>query len=174
MRIMRVGVLLIGAAAVAIAVLQQEKVVPVRPHATFDRLRALVGEWEGTNGKGQPARVTYRLASGGTVLLESLVAKDADGKEGEMITTYYLDGDKVMLTHYCGGNTQPRMVATSISDKEVLFTRKDVTNLPGPQFGAMRMLKLTLVSENEITQAWTWHQDGKDFPSELFQFERKH
>jgi len=168
-------VLVAGAAALAIAAPQGlEKVVPVKPHATFDRLRALVGEWEGTNGKGQPARISYRLTSGGTMLLETLASKDPGGNISEMVTTYYLDGDKIMMTHYCAGNTQPRMVATSTGGNEIQFMRKDVTNLPGRQWGAMRAMKLTLLGKDEITQTWTWQQDGKDFPAELFQFERKH
>ena len=133
-------------AGLTIAGMAQEstvpKVVPIKPNAAFERLKALAGEWEGTNGRGLPARLTYRVTSQGTMLLETLASKEQDGKEVEMMTAYHVDGDRLMMTHYCV-NTQPRMVAVSVSGNTIHFTRKDVTNYPGAPYGAMRAMKLT-------------------------------
>lgn len=149
------------------------KVVPVKPHAVFDRMKTLAGEWEGTTSRGLAARVTYRLTSGGTVLHETLLSKDFDGKDLEMITAYYLNGDTIMMTHFCAGNTQPRMVAAAGNGAEIVFKTVDVTNLPGKQYGHMGGMKLRMVDANHMTQAWSWREDGKEQTPEVFTFERR-
>jgi hypothetical protein len=76
--------------------------------AAFERLKSLAGTWQGQAGHGQPgeaATVTYRVASGGSVVEETLFP----GTPHEMISMYHLvDGDLV-LTHYCAMANQPRM-----------------------------------------------------------------
>ena len=169
------GVFISLLAVATIAVAQQPnvpKVVPVKPNAAFERMKSLVGEWEGANSVSA-ARVSYRLTSGGTVLLEMLVEKDTDGKDVEMMTAYYLDGDKLAMTHFCAGNSQPRMIAASATGDEISFKFKDVTNLPAADYGHMRALTVRFIDADHITQAWTWRENGKDQKAEVFQFTRK-
>ena len=47
---------------------------PARAQAQtgFDKLKTLVGEWEGQNSEGVRATATYQLVSGGTALMETL------------------------------------------------------------------------------------------------------
>ena len=66
--------------------------------ATFDKLKTLVGTWESDTPKGKII-AKFELTSGGTALLEHL----SSPWDGEMITIYTLDGDRVLLTHYCHG-----------------------------------------------------------------------
>jgi hypothetical protein len=68
--------------------------------AAFERLKALVGSWEAESPGGRRVRLTYELAAGGSVLVERYTAGDLPGGE-TMLTTYYLDGERLMLTHYC-------------------------------------------------------------------------
>ena len=77
--------------------------------AAFDRLKALAGQWE-AQGKTGKSQLTYEVVSGGNAVFER------DNNEGmpEMITVYYLDGDRVLLTHYCMIGNQPRMQARRI------------------------------------------------------------
>jgi hypothetical protein len=76
--------------------------------AAFERLKALAGTWEGQAGHGQPgeaATVTYRVASGGSVVEETLFP----GTPHEMISMYHLVDGELVLTHYCAMANQPRM-----------------------------------------------------------------
>src|SRR5689334_22094918 len=79
--------------------------------AAFERLISLVGEWEGTNSAGQ-VQATYTLVSGGTALMERLKAAN----EPEMITLYSLDGDHLLVTHYCSMGNQPQMKTATITE----------------------------------------------------------
>src|SRR5215469_17347143 len=74
--------------------------------AGFSRLKILVGEWQADSQTGK-ARVTYELVSGGSVL----VGHEKVENMPEMMTVYYLDGKRLLLTHYCMLGNQPRMQA---------------------------------------------------------------
>ena len=150
----------------AIPVMAQSKA-----QASFDKLKTLVGEWEGTAAAGVPSKISYRVVSNGSVLEETM----KNGTEDTMVTIYHLDGDRLMVTHYCGAGNQPRMVAMPDPSKLNVFAFKfqDATNLSSSQAGHMRDLVLTLVDEAHITQQWTWREKGKKDKMELFKLTRK-
>jgi hypothetical protein len=78
------------------------------PKAAFERLKTLAGTWEGQAGDGQPsmpATVTYRVASGGSVVEETLFP----GTSHEMVSMYHLADGRLVMTHYCSMGNQPRM-----------------------------------------------------------------
>jgi hypothetical protein len=76
--------------------------------SAFERMKSLAGTWQGKAGHGepdQPATVTYRVASGGSVVEETLFP----GTPHEMISMYHLVDGQLVLTHYCSMANQPRM-----------------------------------------------------------------
>jgi len=141
-----------------------------KAQASFDKLKTLAGNWEGAAG-GTTSKVSYRVISNGSVLEETM----QNGTEDTMVTIYHLDGDRLMVTHYCGAGNQPRMVATPDPGKPNVFAFKflDATNLSSTQVGHMRDLVLTVVDKDHITQQWTWHAQNKEEKMELFKFTRE-
>ena len=80
----------------------------------FSRLtRALVGGWAASSG----TRVSYRLVSNGTALVETWTA--ASG--AETLTVYHPDHDDVLLTHYCAQGNQARLWLVSSSGARFRF-----------------------------------------------------
>jgi len=156
------------------AVLVGLAVVPAggqsKMQAGFDKLKTLVGEWEGSAG-GVLSKVSYRVISNGSVLVETM----QNGTEDPMVTIYHLDGDRLMVTHYCGAGNQPRMVAAPDPGKPNVFAFKflDATNLSNTQEGHMRDLVLTLVDKDHLTQQWTWRTQDREEKMELFKLARK-
>lgn len=82
----------------------------------FQRMSALVGDWEGTyewtgarKGSGD-LKVTYSSTGFGSALLETLV----QGGVPSMTTIYHLDGADLRMTHYCAARNQPRLKATRV------------------------------------------------------------
>lgn len=138
--------------------------------AGFEKLKSLAGEWQGKGPDGQPASVSYQLVSGGSVVMETLKPVN----EPSMVTLYHLDGDRLMVTHYCSIGNQPRLRAEAVAGEvnKLNFTFVDVTNLAKPSDGHMRNLALTFQDKDHITQVWTWRADGKD-ASGTFTLERK-
>lgn len=136
--------------------------------AQFEKLKSLVGEWDGRNSEGQPVHASYKLISSGTVLQETLNSHE----ETDMVTVYHLDGASLMMTHYCAANNQPRMRAEAGGGEQIVFSFVDVTNLASPDAGHMRKLAITFQDADHFTQEWTWQEKGEE-KTDVFQFTRK-
>ena len=148
----------IGLPYPATASAQTSKHNPSNADQAFEKLKTLVGRWEAKADKGT-AVPTYQLISGGTVLLERM----GMGADHDMITAYYVDGNRLLLTHYCTTGNQPRMQAGSFDPKtnQIGFKFLDATNLPDPNAGQMHNVVFTFVGPSEVTQNWTFYKDRK-------------
>jgi len=124
----------------------------------LDRFKAMVGTWEGKSPNGKTSEVKYQLAAGGaSVMAESHMIGD------DMTTMFYVDGDRLMMTHFCPSGNQPRMKATISADtKTVTFDFLDATNLSGPQAGHMHKTVYVFNDDGTYSEDWTWRQEGKD------------
>jgi hypothetical protein len=136
----------------------------------FEKMKSLVGEWQGKSLDGTTAKVTYTLVSDNSALMEKLVM----GGESEMVTMYHPDGDHLMMTHYCSAHNQPRMRSQKVpmDIKNIVFDLVDVTNLSAPDAGHMKKLVLTFTGQDHFTQEWTWSEKGKE-GAVVIRFERK-
>lgn len=128
--------------------------------SSFALLKSLAGEWQGMHAEGNVQRVTFRITSGGSALLQELV--EADRGE-EMVTMFHLNRDRLLLTHYCSAGNQPRMVATVSPDgKTIAFEFLDATNLIRSMEGHMNRLVVRLLAHDHHTEEWTFAgPDGK-------------
>ena len=59
-----------------------------------------------------------------------------------MITMFHMDGDRLLMTHYCGAGNQPRMKVIASDAKSVSFEFFDGTNI-GPGDGHMQHVTFT-------------------------------
>lgn len=132
----------------------------------FEKLKSLVGEWRGKDGEGKVVEASYSLTAGNTAVMETL--KMADGLS--MVTIYHPHNEKLMMTHYCILNNQPRMQA-SRDDRSLTFSLVDVTNLPSPSAPHMHKLVLSFPDKDHLKHEWTLRASGQD-KTEVFNFER--
>jgi hypothetical protein len=153
--------------AVAVALAQG----PSEGQMAFERLKSLEGEWEGTHGEGQKAWTSFRVVSKGSVLLEM---HRSSAEEYAMVTAYYVDNGRLMMTHFCGAGNQPRMVAAEVSSdgKRIAFRLQDITNLASPEAGHMHGLEIVLLGADQYSEQWTWREGGKDAQPEVFRLSR--
>jgi len=140
------------------------------PKAAFKRLQALAGDWEGKDSDGGAAKTKFQIVASGTAVMETL---SPTGME-DMLTLYSIDGDSIVLVHYCPTNSQPRMKATPRSGqvKELTFTFQGAGNLPSEEVGHQHKLVIQFEDADHITETWTWRAKGKDTPM-VFHFTRK-
>ena len=134
---------------------------PELARATFQRFQALEGAWEGRSTKGWVESLRYQSIAAGSAVLET----SFDAHPGEaMATAFYLDGDRLLLTHYCVAKNQPRLEATAFADGglTVVFTFKDGANIPTRDRGHMDRAVFTFEAEDRVRSRWTWYQDGKE------------
>ncbi len=129
--------------------------------AAFEKLKTLAGDWEGKSTKGWTERVGYRVISGGSVLME--LSFGAHPNEW-MATMFHMDGDRLMLTHYCVAKNQPRLVATQFADdfSSMTFEYLDATNLKSRDKGHMDKVVIRFDGPDRFFSRWTWYQDGKE------------
>jgi len=132
----------------------------------FEQLRSLVGEWRGKDGEGKLVEASYSLTAGNTAVMETL--KMADGLS--MVTIYHPNNEKLMMTHYCILNNQPRMQAAG-DDRTLTFLLVDATNLSSPNAPHMRKLVLSFPDKDHLKHEWTLRASGQD-KTEVFNFER--
>ncbi len=134
--------------------LQGEK----KSHPGFDQLKKLEGAWESTD-KDHPARVTYKLSSGGSILVESM----SMANHAEMLTIYHPDGDDLVMTHYCMLGNQPRMTAEKDAKAGMLrFVCHGGSNLDCPKDKHMHALTVTFVDADHLKQEWSLTEAGKE------------
>jgi hypothetical protein len=125
--------------------------------AAFEQLKTLAGEWQAESQHGR-SQVTYEVIANGSVLVE----RDVMPGHGEMITTYHLDGDQLVLTHYCTAGNQPHMVAERYDrgNGQLDFGFVSAGNLR-PGAGHMHNARFHLLSANRFEAAWDFVESDK-------------
>jgi hypothetical protein len=130
-------------------------------NAAFEQLKKLAGKWSGKadhGGMTVEVAVTYKVTSGGSAVMETVFA----GTDHEMVTMYTLDGDKLILTHYCTLGNQPRMKAEKTDNpKKLAFKFLDGTNLDAAKDLHMHEATLELVDDSHIKAEWVAYEKGK-------------
>ena len=121
----------------------------------FEKMKTLAGSWEGSI-MGMSTQITIRVTSTGNALLHEATGP---GRPDNPITMFYVDGDRLLLTHYCDAGNRPRMVGKITPDgKTVEFDFLDVAG--STQYGHMHHAVLTMVDPNHHTEDWTFMVEG--------------
>jgi hypothetical protein len=121
---------------------------------SLDKLKTLAGSWEGTYD-GDPIHVSLRVTSMGNALVHEMKG----GGPEDPITMFYLDGNRLLLTHYCDAGNRPRMVGTISPDgKTITFDFLDVAG--GTQAGHMHHAVFAIIDANHHTEDWTFMLPG--------------
>jgi hypothetical protein len=75
------------------------------------------------------------------------------------VTMFFVDGDRLILTHYCDAGNRPRMAGKVSPDgKKVEFDFVDLSG--GNQYGHMYHAVFTVVDPNHHTEDWTYLMPG--------------
>jgi hypothetical protein len=131
---------------------------------SFNQLKSLAGSWEGTM-EGKPMQISLRVTSMGNALIHEMTIA---GRPDDPITMLYVDGDRLLLTHYCDAGNRPRMAATTTLDgKTVDFHFLDVANFHSKQGGYMQHAVFTKLDDNHHTEDWTFLAQGKQINAHL-------
>lgn len=141
----------------------------VTAQQAFDQLKGLEGTWHGEpEGEGEEAEkeaeaagpVTHeiRVSAAGNAVMETM----NPDTEQEMINMYHLDGEDLLITHYCAGGTQPRMkLNRSESTGEILvFDFAGGTNMDAADH-YIGSAKIKIVDDAHIESIWNGYA-GKE------------
>jgi hypothetical protein len=138
-----------------------DEATPSQAMQTFEKLKGFAGEWIGKSTKGWEDTSTVKVVAGGSVVVEESFGAHPNET---MYTMYYMDGDRLLLTHYCVAQNQPRLVASEFSANgdTVTFTFLDGTGMASRDVGHMDKCRIVFVDDDHNTTQWTWYQKGKE------------
>ena len=143
---------------------------PSEAQKSFTQLKTFSGTWQGPvtidppmpgmdNGSG--TQVSLRVTSRGNALVHEMkdpTKPDDPAKYDHPVTMLYLEGDRLLLTHYCDAGNRPRMVARSSDGKTLEFDFLDVAG--STKYGHMQHAVFTLIDANHHIEDWTYMMPG--------------
>lgn len=133
--------------------------------AAFEKLKSLAGKWDGEDGH----RHEIELSAAGTVVMETM----GPGTAHEMVNMYFLDEDRLMLTHYCAGGNQPQMQLQPQKSSEVMhFDFVGGTNLDPAVDQHIHAAKIVLKDNDTMESHWTGYENGKAHHEMIFHLSR--
>src|SRR5215467_2105411 len=148
-----------------------DQATPSEAQRSFSQLKSLAGSWEGTVttepaqpafGNGTLLQVSMRVTSRGNALAHEMKEAgkpDDPTRYDHPLTMFYLDGDRLLLTHYCDAGNRPRMTARVSPDgKTVEFDFLDVAG--STQYGHMQHAVFTLIDADHHREDWTYLMPG--------------
>ena len=86
---------------------QSNNAAPSDAKKMFDNMKILAGSWQGKI-MNIPINITIRVASSGTAILHEATT-EAAGPPKHEITMFYVEGDRLLATHYCDGGNRARL-----------------------------------------------------------------
>ena len=143
------------------------------PPSKLDIIKKLAGDWVEVGPDGKPTGKvisTYHVTAGGSAVEETLFA----GTPHEMITLYHMNGDDLVLTHYCVAGNQPTMKAEKQTDpNKLVFNCAGGTNMKSESDEHMHHATIVWKDADHIHSEWLEYKDGKNTMTASFDLARK-
>jgi hypothetical protein len=129
--------------------------------AGLERLKKLAGTWVAAGPDGKPTDQVVsiiKVTAGGSVVHETLFP----GQPHEMVSVYYIDGNDLVMTHYCMLRNQPHLKADPKSAPNTIhFQFAGGTNLDPAKDKHMHEGTIIFVDEDHIEFCGVAWEGGK-------------
>ena len=129
----------------------------------FEKMKTLAGSWQGTI-MGISINFTIRTASSGTAILHEGNRVGGRGVPDHEITMFYVEGNRLLATHYCDAGNRSRFEGKmSPDEKTIEFTFLDV--IGSTRGGYLKGIVFTIIDANHHTAELTFvPPSGKPMP----------
>lgn len=130
--------------------------------SAFEFLKSMNGTWQRTGGShdyGTKSPIsTFRVSGAGSSIIETIFPNDPS----EMITVYHMDGNDLLLTHYCALHNAPVMKFQKTSQPgEIKFVFNGGTNFNPKVDMHVHEGHMKIVNDGTIKATFTVYNDGK-------------
>jgi hypothetical protein len=132
----------------------------------FTAISGLEGSWQRSDATGATSPTQFKLSSAGSVVVETMFP----GTEHEMTNVYSLDGNSLVMTHYCAGGNQPTMRATAMVGNELSFRSESVRDLGAADEPYMGEMTLVFLADGGVEQRWIGMKRGAPDPGHEMTF----
>lgn len=142
------------------AVPSEEVSAPMDAKEAFEKLKSLAGSWVGPltmdhedpSMEGMIGQFSLRVTSRGNAIVHEI---SVAGIPDHPVTMFYLEGDRLVATHYCDAGNRPRLAGTMSPDgKTLTFEFFELSG--GNEHGHMYKGVFTFLDENTHTEEWTF------------------
>jgi hypothetical protein len=130
--------------------------------SAFEFLKTLTGDWERLGEEhdhgGKSHATTFRQTAAGSSVMETIFP----GEAMEMISIYHMDGDDLLLTHYCALQNAP-ILKFEKSDKpgEIKFAFHGGTNFDPKVDAHVHEGVMQIKDANTIETSFVGYSGGK-------------
>ncbi|MEP6911279.1 MAG: hypothetical protein ABI923_00910 [bacterium] len=119
----------------------------------FEKMKTLAGSWQGTI-MGISIDITIRGASSGTAILHEATT-DGGRPPNHEITMFYVEGDRLLATHYCDGGNRAHFEGKMLPDgKTIEFSFLDVVG--STKGGLVKHMAFTMIDANKHVIEFTF------------------
>jgi hypothetical protein len=162
------SLLLLAAACLALPACQSSKphsaasmeMPPYKGSAAFERMKSLVGKWQGESPQMGKMNTEFRLIAGDSVIEERFAA----GTPMEMLSVYHDVNGKLTMTHYCMLRNQPRMKLVKQTADSLTFDLAPTPGLNPAKDMHMHGATYTFIDANHFKLEGVSWKDGKSAP----------
>ncbi len=133
---------------------------PYRGSAAFERMKTLVGKWQGESPMMGKMNTEFRLIAGDSVIEERF----AGGTPMEMLSVYHDVNGKLTMTHYCMLRNQPRMKLVKSTADSLTFDLAPTPGLDAAKDKHMHGATYTFLDENHFKLEGVSWENGKSTP----------
>jgi len=149
--------LVLAAAVAVVAVAFPAAAGSVDAGAAFDTLKSLEGHWTGTAAGNPGGEVVYEVVSGGNTVMERMFP----GTDNEMISMYHMDGDDLVMVHYCDSGNQPKLKLVSTDGGALRFDFVGGTNLDPAKDTHIHGARIRMSEDGTLEEAWIGYAGGQ-------------
>jgi hypothetical protein len=142
--------------------------------AAFEYFKSLDGDWTRAGGSGgheAGARsTTFRVSAAGSTVIGTIYP----GDQNEMINVFHMDGDDLLLTHYCALQNAPIMkFVPSEQPGEIRFEFHGGTNFDPSVDAHVHEGVFRIKDSDNVESAFVSHAGGKPGPGTSSKLRRK-
>lgn len=133
---------------------------PYRGSAGFERMKTLVGKWQGESPMIGKMNTEFRLIAGDSVIEERF----AGGTPMEMLSVYHDVNGKLTMTHYCMLRNQPRMKLVKSTANSLTFDLAPTPGLNAAKDKHMHGATYTFLDADHFKLEGVSWENGKSVP----------
>src|SRR5437773_1079750 len=136
----------------------------------LDKMKSLVGVWEGKSPEG-PVRAEYATTAAGSAVVEKLFP----GTPHEMMSVYTIDDKgKLTMTHYCALGNHPELALKKATPNQLELELAAAHPAVDPKTAHMHNVVLAFDGADHLTETWTsMEANGQKGHSAVFDLKRK-
>jgi hypothetical protein len=155
------------------AVAQEHMHEPYTGSKAFERMKKLVGVWEGTMDMGEKgvmkSTLSYKLTAADSAIVETVF----EGAPHEMMSIYHDDSNRQLtMTHYCAEHNQPKLTLTGLDDSKLTMDLSKKSDIDAAKELHIHSLTIRFDGGDKMTQQWVSFDNGKKQPVTEIAFKR--